>query len=197
MNFDQDIERKRTWLPIWCETCDQQGFIFVNHSQSTYYVICKNCYSEYSQAWCSECGMGGDFVGNIDKHPSSWTCTDCKKEFYLSSSIYSDPVYLYLEDMLSAEILEWIENSVESRKLPFWNKIIYLSLLLGILGVSLLTMFYPFYFVINSDDLFGIESICLTFLLALAWIPFGAFLAIKIFNGLMKYLDDWANDHYV
>ena len=194
MKYDSDIEHKKDWIPIWCEPCNQQGYIFIDDPHRTYYVICKSCGSEYSQAWCSECEIGGDFVREIRNQPSSWVCSDCKKEYKISSLIYKNPVSLYLEDMLSDEILDRIENSSQSRiSLPPNKLIIYFVLLLGIIALVIASLFLPFILVPKY-----IEKMNINFGESLTYIWFAVWLLIWLFplnnvfyKHLMKYLNEW------
>ncbi len=114
---DTDVnqtEFTKEWLPIWCEQCDLQGYVFADNFEKSYYVVCKGCGSEYSQVWCPECGMGGDFIDNLKEHPSSWTCSDCKNEYSLPARFYTRPVSLYLEDMIPKKQLNQIKHSLRS-----------------------------------------------------------------------------------
>lgn len=40
-------------------------------------VRCPQCDHIYSYIWCETCGIGGDFINNIDDRPRRWVCTDC------------------------------------------------------------------------------------------------------------------------
>ena len=90
------VENEKEELPIWCEGCDQQGFIFVDDTQKPAFVVCSRCGFEASQVWCPKCEMGGDFVSDIEDRPIYWVCTSCMKRYSLPDNFYEEPVPLYI-----------------------------------------------------------------------------------------------------
>ncbi len=104
-------------LPIWCETCDQQGYIYLDDPDQPAFVVCSRCGFEASQVWCPKCGMGGDFIRNIEDRPMSWVCTGCKTRYKLPASFYETPVHLYMRDELVAGTLRQGQPFVSSTKL--------------------------------------------------------------------------------
>jgi hypothetical protein len=92
---------KSSELPIWCVQCDKQGFIFVDDAEQPYFVVCKRCGWETSEVFCPKCVIGGEFVEDVDKRPTSWRCPECGTEYNLPQSFYDEPVPLYLEEDLS------------------------------------------------------------------------------------------------
>ncbi len=128
-------EFEKDYSPIWCEGCNQQGYIFVDNLEGSYFVICKTCGWETSDVWCPQCGMGGEFVRNIDKRPSSWKCSNCNTKYELANGFYDNPVMLFIEEVLPETVLEQMEKDFKSQpsvsgQNPWLNllKIILLSL---------------------------------------------------------------------
>ncbi len=197
MTKDQEdiiIELRKEWLPIWCEICDRQGYIFIDDRNNSYYVICKGCGSEYSQVWCPECGMGGDYARDIDRHPSSWICLVCKNEYSLSPEFYKKPVSLYLEDMLSEEILDRIKNTGKFRPALSPGKIIKtIALLIILLALFIGPLFLPLVLVPAIYKLLNMRSdTSVTAACTIVWLPIWIFLFDKFRNPLTKSLFDWA-----
>jgi len=84
-------------LPIWCQKCDKQGFILVDDLECPYFVICERCGWETSQVFCPTCQMGGEFVREIEKRPTSWVCSDCDTRYELPVDFYKQPESICLE----------------------------------------------------------------------------------------------------
>ncbi|MFW2373249.1 MAG: hypothetical protein ACN4GM_09015 [Gammaproteobacteria bacterium] len=55
---------------------------------------CTYCNHVFSYIWCKKCGMGGDFLHNIELKPKTWKCFDCKSEITIPDSTYSRYVKL-------------------------------------------------------------------------------------------------------
>jgi hypothetical protein len=98
------VENEKEELPIWCEGCDQQGFIFVDDMQKPTFVVCSRCGFEASQVWCPKCEMGGDFVSDIEDRPIYWVCTSCMKRYSLPDNFYEEPVPLYVRENIPKDI---------------------------------------------------------------------------------------------
>jgi hypothetical protein len=132
--FDKDP------LPIWCEDCDQQGYIFVDDPEASYFVACKACGWETSEVWCPRCQMGGEFVSDISEHPLTWNCPNCKTQYELPSTFYDNPIKLFLEKELPPFVLERMHIEFESYQ-PFsyenfWNTL--RRFVLTMLGIAAL-----------------------------------------------------------
>ncbi len=102
-DFDKDF------LPIYCEDCKQQGYIFEDDINQPRFVVCSRCGWETSQVWCPRCGMGGCFIENLSAKPAFWVCSRCKTKYDLPDSFYEEPIRLYLADELSPEVLQRVE----------------------------------------------------------------------------------------
>lgn len=98
--------KDKEYLPIWCEKCDRQGFVFTDNFEGNLFVICKACGGQYSDVWCDSCEMGGDFIKNLSEHPKSWNCPDCKKEHFLPKDFYDSPNKLYMEEDIPEGIID-------------------------------------------------------------------------------------------
>jgi hypothetical protein len=121
-DFEKDFQ------PIYCEKCEQQGFIFADDMNAPLFVVCSRCGWETSQVWCPKCGMGGDFINErVKDRPESWVCPDCKTEYTLPKAFYQKPIHLYLEDELPVNI-----RSHTAKQKPSFGKIT----LLGYLFIS-------------------------------------------------------------
>jgi hypothetical protein len=128
-------EFEKEYSPIWCENCNQQGFIFVDNLEGSHFVTCKSCDWETSDVWCSKCGMGGEFVRKIGKRPTSWSCPNCKTKYMLPNEFYNEPITLFIEETLPKTVLERIQKDLEtsqsiSGQNPWLNliKIIFITL---------------------------------------------------------------------
>lgn len=113
---DMTSEFDKDYLPIWCENCDQQGFIFVDNPEGSFFAICKTCGWETSEVWCPKCGMGGEFVRNIGKRPTSWNCPNCKTKYDLPNGFYENSLTLFTEEVLPQTVLDRIEKGFESNQ---------------------------------------------------------------------------------
>jgi len=98
-NMNKDFGKK-DFLPIWCEQCNVQGYIFVEDAEIPAFLICKKCGYEASQVWCPTCGMGGDFIKDIKKRPTFWYCSKCRTKYQLPSTFYDNPVTIHPESDL-------------------------------------------------------------------------------------------------
>ncbi|MBN1249119.1 MAG: hypothetical protein JXC32_15780 [Anaerolineae bacterium] len=87
-------------IPIWCDQCDQQGFIFVKDVTQPVFVVCAKCGSETSEVWCPRCAIGGEYVADLKSRSLSWKCPGCGTEYPLPQSFYERPVPLQLTDDL-------------------------------------------------------------------------------------------------
>jgi hypothetical protein len=156
--FDKD------YLPIWCEGCDRQGFVFINDTSYSYFVVCDTCGWETSQVWCPKCEMGGEFVRNISKQPSSWSCPSCKSKYKLPDGFYEIPVKLFTQEELPLNIQERIKrdfktNQTVSQKIHPFN-IVVLIIYLAILPLPMIL----FYFTPLKGTLWGWLTITVFFL---------------------------------
>jgi hypothetical protein len=140
-------EFEKEYSPIWCEDCNQQGHIFVDNLEGSYFVICKTCGWKTSDVWCSKCGMGGEFVRNIGKRPSSWNCPNCKSKYEILNGFYDNPIMLYTAEILPKSVLERIAKDFEtsqsvSGQNPWFNllKIIFLTVGLTIGAMVILAI---------------------------------------------------------
>jgi hypothetical protein len=95
-------------IPIWCEDCNRQGYIFIDDPEQPCFVVCKTCGWETSQVWCPKCGMGGEFVEEINKHPTSWNCPNCDTEYQLPQEFYEESVALIAEKELPPHLRQLI-----------------------------------------------------------------------------------------
>ena len=90
-------------IPVWCENCNCQGYIFIDDPEQPCFVVCKTCEWETSQVWCPKCGMGGGFVKNISSRPKQWRCPDCKTQYQLPYAFYEERVMLIATEDLSLD----------------------------------------------------------------------------------------------
>jgi hypothetical protein len=136
-------EFEKDYLPISCVQCGQQGFIFINDFERSYFVICKTCGWETSQVWCPKCQMGGEFVSNILDRPFSWNCPQCNTRYELSSAFYELPVMLFAKEALPPATLERIEKDFQSSN-SLWrtlrSTIIALVAIAVLMAVAMLPM---------------------------------------------------------
>ncbi len=140
-------EFEKDYLPIWCEDCDSQGYVFVDDLDCPYYVVCKTCGYETSQVWCPKCQMGGEFVRNIGERPSSWNCSNCKTEYELPSEFYENPIMLFTEEVLPQNVLERIEKDFQTANTPWRDFLAVIAAILAVIGlmaVGLLPMLLVF-----------------------------------------------------
>lgn len=135
-------EFEKIYSPIWCEVCNQQGYIFVDDAEGSYFVVCKTCGWETSNVWCPKCGMGGGFVRNIGKRPTAWSCPNCKTEYKIPNRFYEKPGTLYTEEVLPKIVFERIENDLESNQStsgqkPWVNLLKIIAVMLGsLVGIA-------------------------------------------------------------
>jgi hypothetical protein len=88
-----------------CNNCHQEGWIFLESTNSSVFVECSHCRNELACAYCPECDIFTNFLAHLDvRRPSTWTCSECKKEYTLSSDFYKNPVRLYFESDLPDDV---------------------------------------------------------------------------------------------
>jgi len=135
-------EFAKDYLPIWCEDCDQQGFIFVDDPEGFFFAICKTCGWETSEVWCPKCGMGGGFVKNLKKRPPDWTCPNCKTKYQLANEFYEKPIRLFTEKELPSLVRERIEREIRanqpSSQEMFWQTIRAVFTVVALMALGLL-----------------------------------------------------------
>ena len=151
--------KKEDFLPVYCEKCRQQGYIFSDNFDEPDFIVCSCCGSEMSQVWCPKCEMGGDFINELLKErPRSWVCSDCKTEYILPASFYEEPIHLYLEDELSPDVL--------MRVLPPNNNLHKLAvILMGIVGISEFILIYVFLNILRNYLIAGISFVVMIIIL--------------------------------
>jgi hypothetical protein len=128
-------EFEKDYLPIWCEDCDCQGYIFVDNFELPYFVVCKTCGYETSQVWCPKCQSSGEFVENISKRPFSWQCSICKTKYNLPNGFYKNPITLFTEKVLPHPVQNRIREDFQSANNPSNT---FQSLFAGLLAVVVL-----------------------------------------------------------
>ena len=101
-NFDKQE------FPLNCEKCKWLGYIFIDDLEKSYFVVCQKCRGETSNVWCPKCGMGGSFVKNIKRRPSTWSCPTCHTQYSLPTGFYENPITIYGLEELPPEIRERI-----------------------------------------------------------------------------------------
>ena len=164
-------EFNKEYLPIWCEDCDQQGYIFIDNLDDPCFIICKACGWETSHVSCPKCQMGGEFVRNISERPSSWICPSCQTQYPISSAVYENPTRLYVEKELPFDIRQRIEKKRLSSGLSSPIGKFYAYLFLGIIIATLLIPWWLIYKLVNYlPDSIKPMSMVLFFLLCLAWL---------------------------
>jgi hypothetical protein len=131
-------EFEKEYSLVWCEHCDQQGYIFVDNLEGSYFVTCKTCGWETSDVWCPKCGMGGQFVKNISKRPSSWNCPNCKTKYVLPAGFYEDSISLFTKEELPPIVRERLEKDFQANRLfsadNLWHNLrTYIVLMLGMI----------------------------------------------------------------
>jgi hypothetical protein len=110
------------FLPIWCEGCNEQGYIFDKDViTEPFFVVCAHCQFETSSVWCPQCEMGGEFVENIKDRPNSWTCPTCKTQHTLPPGFYDSPKTLYLESSLPEDVQVRVAPQGDGK--PMWFKV--------------------------------------------------------------------------
>ena len=134
----------KDYLPSWCEVCNREGFIFVDDPEGSYFVICKSCGWETSEVWCPKCGMGGEFVKNIDKRPSNWVCPNCKTKYQLPKEFYEKPINLFTEQELPPLVRERIEREIQANQPSFqemfWQSLRVVFAAFALMALGLLPM---------------------------------------------------------
>lgn len=141
---NNDSEKEE--LPIWCEKCNQQGFIYVDDPEKPAFVVCHRCGWEATQLWCPKCGMGGDYIRNLENRPASWVCPSCKTRYRLPDNYYEEPVPLYIDEDLPENIKVKV-HSIQSQpfikltKKPFPG-LIFLFFLIVSLAVAVFAKYW-------------------------------------------------------
>jgi hypothetical protein len=90
--------------------------------------------------------MGGEFVRQIDKRPSSWNCPECKIKYALPVAFYKTPIMLFTQERLPETVLESIEREFEAhqnvkKKIHPYN-ILVLIVYLMILVLPLILLYF-------------------------------------------------------
>src|SRR5215204_5986437 len=111
-------EFEKEYSPVWCEGCDQQGYIFIDNLEGSHFVTCITCGWETSDVWCPKCGMGGEFVKNLRKRPSFWNCPNCKTKYELPQGFYENPISLFIDNALPLSVRERLKKDFQSHQ---WN----------------------------------------------------------------------------
>jgi hypothetical protein len=137
----------KTYLPIWCKDCDQQGYIFIDDPELSYFVKCKSCSWETSEVWCPSCEMGGEFVRHIGKRPSYWVCTDCKTKYQLPDGFYENPINLFPVEDLPIEVSQRIDSE-QSAWHSAWRKQQFYAIMILALGIASLVI--PWFLMVKS-----------------------------------------------
>ena len=140
-------EFEKGHFPIWCEDCDQQGYIFIDDFESPHFVVCKTCGWETSDVWCPTCGMGGEYIRNIAKRPASWNCPKCKTKYELPIGFYENPIMLFMEEVLPPPVLERIKKGFQTANNPLrilQQVIIGLFIIVVLIAIWLLPMLLVF-----------------------------------------------------
>jgi|WetSurMetagenome_2_1015567.scaffolds.fasta_scaffold563722_1 hypothetical protein len=147
----EDANLYKDFQPIWCENCNQQGYIFMENSNQPALVVCSRCEYETSQVSCPNCDMRGAFVKNLVKKPNSWICDRCGTNYSLPTFFYENPVHLYLEDELPLDVFKRIKP-IKVYKLfgPKNSLLCFMFLGVAITGIILLSVFrnqpLPFFY---------------------------------------------------
>jgi hypothetical protein len=138
-------------VQLECEKCNQLGYIFINDNEKSYYAICAKCGGGLSEVWCPNCGTGGSFIKNIEKHPTTWVCPDCKTSYNLPFGFYENPTKLYTLADLPNEVKEQIQRqqSIDWSKLTFPS----ITLFLALVFVLLLFALWPLGILVVLDDM--------------------------------------------
>lgn len=186
----------KEWHPIWCESCNQLGFVFVDESNPAYLVVCKTCGAEYSEVWCPNCEMGGDFVRKLAKRPTFWVCKQCKNKYPLPEHFYTQPVSLHLEKTLPASISDRIKNSGKPKPPLTPKRLFVLAIYITMLPLMVIgALFLPSalvagIFAISGWAKNGQEIIII--MVFLAWLPIWVALLPKLQHALERPLNQWA-----
>ncbi len=164
-------EFEKEYLPIWCEDCDLQGYIFIDDLESSYFVTCNTCGWETSYVCCPKCQMGGEFVRNVSKRPVSWTCPSCKMKYTISSTMYENPIRLYVEKDLPTEIRRRIVSTSSSGELSSPVQKLYAHLFLIVTMAVLIIPWWLIYKLVNYllASMMPIGMV-LFFVTSLAWL---------------------------
>jgi len=152
----KNADLEKDFLPVYCEKCKQQGFIFLENMDEPAFIVCSRCGSEMSQVSCPNCKMGGDYVEKIGTRPTSWICSSCKIETILPTLFYEKPIHLYLREELPPEVL--------SRVLPPVNPVLKWSLrMMGVVGIGEIALLIFLFNFINKPLLPACLSIIVMF----------------------------------
>lgn len=99
-----NVDYEKDWLSVRCPSCDRIGVIFVDDSQPSFLAVCQRCNGEATDVWCSECGVTGDFVEGIDRHPSTWACPRCGATNTFLASFYENPFPIHFKEDLPDDV---------------------------------------------------------------------------------------------
>ena len=155
--------KKKDFLPVYCEKCRQQGYIFSDNFDEPAFIVCNRCRSETSHVWCPKCGMGGGFIKELLKErPRSWVCSDCKTEYILPPLFYEEPIHLYLEDELPDNIrkrVDYPDKGIPFARPPFPIFVpTFLIILVYIIFFYALLVIHKIEIVMCETGLFAIAS---------------------------------------
>lgn len=117
---EEDL-KKEMYLPMTCTKCNEEGIYFTNDPEGNIFLICGNCGYGMVDVWCEKCGIGGPFITNIDKKPTSWQCPECKSQYKLSDDFYLTPQILYQKSQIPKDILKNFDNSKKDKKKAGFN----------------------------------------------------------------------------
>jgi hypothetical protein len=154
--FDKD------YIPIWCDDCDCQGFVFINDTPHSYFVVCNTCKWETSQVWCPKCEIGGEFVRDISKQPSEWSCPGCNTKYKLPDNFYENPIKLIAQQELPPIIQERIKRDFEtsqtgSHKIKLYNVLVLIVYII----IFLLPIIFLSFAVLKRAPVVGLITIIL------------------------------------
>ena len=176
-------------FPLNCEKCKRPGFIFIKDSEKPYFAVCRKCGGETSNVWCPTCGMGGSFVRNIKKHPSTWSCPGCQTRYSLPTGFYENPVSLYGLEELPKEIRERIRRSLEAARQKLTGLrllgLILIIVMVLVIAVWPLAISYALSLMLH-DDLWLMLGVAVM----LFWVFLGLPKALKSLNPLiMRFVE--------
>ena len=89
----QTTSRQSKYSMMDCPKCQHTTYYFYQGEPDAPCILeCWSCHHRFSFVWCDKCGMGSDFIKNIQKRPASWQCPDCEFVYSLSPHIYENPI---------------------------------------------------------------------------------------------------------
>ncbi len=90
-----DPEADRNLSIAICPQCEEEGHYYSTESgEGSFALVCWKCHYTFSDVWCENCGMGGDFVDMHLREPPTWTCPECDEEYPLPMDFYENPIHL-------------------------------------------------------------------------------------------------------